>query len=472
MQQNLIPLQSRLLALVVAICLFLALPTAFTPRYLVCAAELVVVPDHDGLNQPALHAPMDEEVAHTESDNLDMEGSGGYAPAFAYLDRSLIGRQADDVQSLTNNVKMEMDISPGATVYFAVPKGQSNVRRSDDAPLEALDALGAENASGEAGQREETDVVSKDNLDNIGEGRELKKRQGGTVYISANTCRQPTPSVNGTAPSGDHPQLVMYVSTSPQEKKPGPGYQGPTVLFDTGYASYEAQASGDVYIGISAPNLDNAWFGSWHFEIAASIDRLYHNYDDDSPFLDMIDTDSESALFITPALGKANDSQALDSWNNQNPFKMYVFPAGNWTQITGLEHSYCALTAQFNMNSTKNFTVDTTITTRFLDKSPKSQFHVKGLDAATTYNGFLVVGENQQTASLPDVGIVSGGGMVFQQFNWTTKVGMHLMQTSSLRPLTRNANNTSRRLLPSYLRPGFLRLSRLRCSFLINIQTQ
>lgn len=284
------------------------------------------------------------------------------------------------------------------------------VRNDDDTPdaLEARDIDGTLDLAGEDG------------------GAELEKRQAGTVWITANTCRQPSSTKNDTRTATNQPQLVMYVSS--QNQKPGPDSSqnlltDPTgLLFDSGFANFSVQSNSDVYIGISAPTLDKDWFGSWNFEVVASTDGPYHSYNDSNPFLFMVDTDSESALFITYNLSDSSSPDTTDKWKENNPFRMYAFPAGSGSPIMGVEHSFCAIKELFN--KTNNLTVATSITNKFGAGLPKSQFHVQGLENGKVYNGFLVVDGNQsETMRLPGVGQVRGGGKVFQQFNWTTKVG-------------------------------------------------
>ena len=410
-----------------------------------CAAENPVIVDHGALSQSELHMPANEQVIHAEVDDLNTEGSGSYAPDFSYLDRSLIGRQSPEINKLVNNQKVEMNIDPGSTVYFVLAKGQSNTRRSEQVPPEALAAQVTDNTSGEVNQEKD---IEQETADDAGVRHELKTRQAGQrIFISATTCRQPQPNNNGTSIPPDQPQLAMYVSTSSQNQKPGPdstanlATTSPANVFQGGYVGVQIQTDGDVYIGISAPNITKDWFGSWHFEVATSTDGFYHGYSSTSAFLEMIDTDSESALFITHDLASSNDTNSVDKFQNQNPFKMYVMPSGNgnWTPITGMEYSYCALKEQLNSTSTKNLTISTKVTTKFINKLPKSQFHVQGLDVAKTYNAFLVVEENQLTSDISDVGAVKGGGKVFRAFPWTTKAGRHISRTicsSLLGPFT------------------------------------
>lgn len=419
---SLISLQSRLLVYGLAICILHSGWPAYQAQIFALAAQ-VESPDAPHANQPVpplLSALQDYAVDSSSSND-------GYEPDFDYFDKSIVGRQEPQLNELKNNEKKEMDISPGTTVHFVLRQGQSRLARADDNIPGALEAQEAESFS-EEGQNTYMPVSELDQ-DNHGDSSSppLERRQAGKmISISANTCRQPTPSSNGTQPARNNPQLVMYVST--QNQKPGPDSTDnlatdPTgVLFDSGFANFSLRTNSDIYIGISAPLLDKDWFGSWHFEVAASTDGPYHSYNDTNPFLFMVDTDSESALFITYNLSESNQPNNTDKWIQSNPFRMYAFPAGVGSPIAGVEHSFCAIKELFN--TTNNISVETTITTKFGANLPKSQFHVQGLDNGKVYNGFLVVDGNQsETVQLPGVGSVGGGGKVFQQFNWTTKIG-------------------------------------------------
>jgi calcium channel MID1 len=429
------PLQSRLFVQFLAIFCCLALWTTSIPPLLTHAAEVPPTPDYDPLSNLVLPAPAIGEPSNIEDASYDSGGSEGYEPDFTYLDRSLIGRQAAEVEKLTDNKKMEKDIDPEKTLYFVLEKGQLRLKRDVDVPLEALEARGTDNGSREAVLAESIgtgrDGATEGEVEN-----QLEKRQAGSsrVWLTANTCRQPMPNGNVTDAPKNHPQLVMYVSNSTRNQKPGPDATQNTItnitgiLFDSGYVSFAFNTSSDVYIGIAAPKLEDDWFGSWHFELAASTDGPYHNYNESDPFLYMIDTDSESTLFITYDLGDSNSTQAVDQWNSSNPFQMYAFEAGGHTPITGMEHSYCALKEQFNVNTTRNFTIDSNVTTKFSKVGlPQTLFHVRNLQNAKKYNGFVVVeGDqgNQQPFDIPGVGTVRGGGRVWKAFEWTTKAGM------------------------------------------------
>ncbi|KAF1844824.1 calcium channel subunit Mid1 [Cucurbitaria berberidis CBS 394.84] len=424
---NLTPLQSRLLKYVVSTCLCLTLWASLTPRHGAYATELPLALHHDPLSQLELHALPSGDLVPIEDDNeaMDNTGSDGYVPDFALFDRSLVGRQEPEVNKLANNQKKVMPITPGEVLYFVLEKRKPRIIRTDEDTLEALDARGGDNVSGEEAAGPESDGP-----DDNEEPNELRKRQAGSrVWISTNTCRQPVPNVNdnGTTAATNPPQLVMYVSTSTQNQKPGPNAtdhlatNSTGVVFDHGYTGFEVQANADVYIGIAAPKLDKDWFGSWEFEVAVSTDGLFHSHNNTTPFLYMIDTDSESALFISFEFGASNATEEVEGWREHNPFNMYAFQAGDRTPITGMEHSYCALKEQFNSNSTKDFTISKNVTMRYGGRLPNSQFHVQDLDTATTYNAFVVVEGTQDGLELPGVGKVRGGGKVFQQIVFTTK---------------------------------------------------
>ncbi|KAA8620530.1 calcium channel subunit Mid1 [Pyrenophora tritici-repentis] len=419
------PLQSRLLAYLVASSACLALWTSFTPHLLV-NAEVLTIPNHDALDGRVLDALTDGELPHIQDAGFDQRGSEGYEPDFGILDRSLIGRQTAEIERLVVNQKMAKDIAPRETVHFVLQRDQLRFPSINGDSASAPEARGMNDGSDEARLRR-LEVAGTEGT--TPEGMEKRQTRSGNIWLTANTCKQPMPMGNATAASGrNHPQLVMYVSTSPDNQKPGPGATENTltnitgVLFDGGYANFELNTSSDVYIGISAPSLNDDWFGSWHFELAASTDGPYHNYNDDDPFLYMVDTDSESALFITYDLGDSNETEVVNKWKEQNPFQMYAFMDGDNTPIRGMERSYCAIKDMFNVNNTKNFTIDSSITTKFGgDNKPKTQFHVKGLQAARTYNGFVVVEGSQEPLYIPNAGMTRGGGRVFQAFNWTTK---------------------------------------------------
>ncbi|KAJ4311266.1 hypothetical protein N0V94_008023 [Neodidymelliopsis sp. IMI 364377] len=414
-------MQLKLFVYITAVYLLFVGCLSHQERFFVGAVD---IPGETERNLDLPPPPSLAAVDFIDTDDGGSEGqqTGGYVSDFAYFARSLLGRQAEEVDKLKNDEKLDVDIKPETTVYFVLEKSQLQARSDPTHPSNGLDAdeLGD---SSEDTSRENGDDTAEDAGPGSAQNRfEARQTAGVKVWVSANTCRQPLPGNN--ASSTGAPQLTLYVSTSAQNQKPGPDSTENLVTnktgipFDNGYISLEVNATSDVYIGVSAPKLNENWFGSWHFELAASTDGSYHSYNRTNPFLFMVDTDSESTLFITYNLTDSNKTEDIAKWNQSNPFAMYAFPAGR-SPVTGMENSYCALKQSFN--TTNNIYVDTMITTKFGAGLPKSQFNVHNLSNAQTYNGYLVVEGNQDTVDLPGVGRVRDGGKVFQQFNWTTK---------------------------------------------------
>ncbi|PSN68506.1 hypothetical protein BS50DRAFT_491187 [Corynespora cassiicola Philippines] len=423
------PLQSRLLASALASCAVVAIWISFQPRAFVYAAEVGFdVQDRQHSQQgdsiPRGDSSFEEAVSLSFLEGRDgmqeegeEEGGVGYVPGFAYFDRGLVGRQQEDVTRLTGDEKASSRTIPGSVRYFVLERSQLGAR-------DLSEARGAENASG--GGMEEVEEGDNDEGEGLlGEAKEKRQQRGTRVWISANACRMPEPG--STAATGSAPQMTMYVSTSTDNQQPGPGREnnlaGEPIPFVGGYANFTLQTDSDVYIGVEAPDAQQGWEGMYEFEIAASTTDFYHGYNSSDPFLWMVDTDSESALFITPNLTMTNDSAAVSRWINatQNPFTMYAFPASQtWSPMNGLERSICGLRQQFN--ATMNFTVESFMTTKFGDNRPKAQFHVQGLQNGVTYYGFLAVNGTNEGLELPGIGTIRAGGEVFEQFNWTTKV--------------------------------------------------
>lgn len=450
---KLTPLQSRLLASAIATCILVVIWIGFQPKYLVYAAELQPAGE-DGLHgQFGQTIPPNEAPIRTqergEGENGEEEGKWeqlgyspiieaehgeeeahqdvGYLPDFAYFDRSLIGRALPGVFSLKNNVKKEEESDPGTVRNFVLEKSQLKLKRAEEGTgfSASLDARDSENTS-KRKLGEEADNGNAEEAD----GEHLEKRQSRRqVWISANTCLQPLPTTEIITET-DSPQLILYISNSTKNQKPGPKSTNdlavPPIKFQGGYANFTLQTNSDIFIGIEAPLLTDGWAGSWHFEIAASIDGYYHSYHEDETFLFMIDTDSESALFITPNITATNDTAEFEKWTKMDPSPFILFTQANdkWGAMTGLERSFCALQNSFNQPT--NTTIDKKLTTKFGDFSvnqAKSQFHVQGLKNGTAYQGFLAINGTTEGLDIPGIGIVRNGGQVWRQFNWTTKAG-------------------------------------------------
>nr|OQO32417.1 hypothetical protein B0A51_00205 [Rachicladosporium sp. CCFEE 5018] len=263
-----------------------------------------------------------------------------------------------------------------------------------------------------------------------GEAAILDRRQANTqipVFISVNTCLQPTYNGTGTQTAGP-PQLTLYVSSDNENGTPGPGGDESkqfAVPLDEGFANYTLSTSGDLYMAVHAPDLTSDFAGGWNYDIAVSIDDYYHQANETDPYLYLVDTDTNAALLVTDNLTQADTGSALyDKWTSLSPpFVMFASSSQN-TKLMGLSKSFCGMqnnaqiqAQQSDPNATTSH-VEMGMITRGLGDKPKQHFYVTSLNGSSTYYGTLAIKGNS-TAS--GTGIVGGGGKVWQPMNWTTK---------------------------------------------------
>lgn len=407
------PLQPRLLALVITTCLVAVLSTC-QPDIFAYAADVAVPPEvvHTEFEASIPPTPPDEPPIEIR-DGLEDEGDDAlYAPLFAYFDRSLVGRQQDDLADLNNSQMKSVEIAPNNTRTFRFKKSQLGKRSV------------LEEVSIAPGRDESLNDSSE--TDGDAQGALVKRQAQSRLWISANTCRQPVP----TTPivSDNVAQLTLWVWTSTSSAPAVPTSSNKPVgnsTFSHGYVNYTLATDQDVYIAVTAPALTEGWTGSWSFDIAASTDgSYYHNYDNSTNFIYMVDTDSDSTLFITHNMTDFNDTAKVDAWIDTHkganmPFNIYAFPNGPWSPMMGLERSYCGLKTQFD--SSNNLSVATSITTQFGQGLPKGMFNVEGLTNSMNYTGFLVL--NGTSNMTIDGTVTNPGGRVFKSFQWQTKAG-------------------------------------------------
>ncbi|KAF2736838.1 hypothetical protein EJ04DRAFT_489123 [Polyplosphaeria fusca] len=416
---KLTPLQSRLLASLVATGTLLFIWISFQPQHFVYAADLPLgAPEENWTPEDSIpHSAVGAHKLELEGDEERLESrveesNAGYQPDFGLFDRGVIGRAPEDVDQLENNEKKDVQLNPGSTLNFVL--ASSGRKQRKDEPLELRRR--SHNGSGE-GDDDDDD--------------ELKKRQDNRqVFVSVSTCRQPTPNVSIISSSPG--QLTLWLSTSSANQKPGPGAtdDATEVPFRGGFANATVSAGSDVYIGVSAPSLTQGWNGSYSFEVAASTDRYYHSYSEES-FLFLVDSDSDSALFITRNLSSNNDSAVQQEWlgMEDSPFSLFAYPVnGSWGMgVQGLMNSYCGLQTALNTK----INISSTMTNRSggtLGSFTKSQLHLEGLNASTEYAGILVMNGSMNLNDLllkentsSQIQNVPPGGRVFKQFSFTTK---------------------------------------------------
>lgn len=375
------------------------------------AASLVLLAVYLFLSKPhfAYAVELDDRISREDHNHYSLFGddedgygdiSGGASPGQEEV--TILPRAEAGVSALANNDPQNRNINVGETQHWVFTK-------------DTIDGPGDPTGPGLPAEK----VEERD----LGEVLpELRRRQNGKrVYITLNTCLQPSPNATADDPNNSvPPQLQMYVSFSASNQKPGPD-SGDTVDVDGGYAILEVDADGDVYIGVSAPNTTE-FGGIWNYEIAGSIDAPYHGLKNDLANLHFVDSDNHAALLITNDTTQARPNETVyKEWMNLNP-PWGVFAANqNDTAILGVKYSFCGLknAARIAANvpgfESQNVAK---MTNRGLGGKPKEQFYITGLNATSKYWGFLVMNGNS-TAS--GNGVVGGGGTVWQAIDFQTK---------------------------------------------------
>ncbi|KAI9717729.1 MAG: stretch-activated cation channel mid1 [Chrysothrix sp. TS-e1954] len=370
-----------------------------------------------------------DAAAHPGLDTLldsALEG-GSYAPDFIGLNRDIIGRAPEPLPTgIVSNAKVELDIKPGDKDYYSFA-----VATSTNAPRAA--AATHRSQLVKDGLGDNGDVTSPASGLNLTETESLQgfltKRQdanGETVWISINTCLQP--SFNSSQDQANPPQLSIHVSTS--ARNPGPDTRN-TETFDLveGFASTRIVATKDVFISVSAPNATtHSGDNLWNYNLAASTDGPYHSYVDDSGVgLYLIDSDPHAALLVTSNLTGWVDytspgTEDVDDYLTPGPpFGLFVSNV-NDTQFVGLSRSYCALqgSQMYALNdSTSTVGAEMGITySQPPNGHPEQQIYMPGLNKTSRYYGHL--SQINATHRYGD-SVVGGGGTIYPQMNFTTK---------------------------------------------------
>jgi calcium channel MID1 len=328
-----------------------------------------------------------------------------YEPEFGVFDRSIVGRAPTGVTALRNNVPESLNLSPGTTACYLVSKdtifgGETPTRRQTD------------------------DTEENDETEGSEESKNSRK-----VYLSANTCLQPK-SRQPDKPTAQPPQLVITISQSedggcaralsevPENQKK---------RFEEGAVMFQANATGDLYVGIVAPEVDDSKFDEvYNFEVAASTDMYYHTYSaSNSSELLWMDSDSSAVLLVTRDL--TNDPKQFQKvMKAEPPYSLYAEnEARNYTG--GLRASVCGLknNAQILANGKGDGMLNqlcrTGMTTRGPGGHPKQQFYFQGLNATSKYTGILY--KPPTSTSKRDEDAAGGGGTIFPSISFQTVQG-------------------------------------------------
>ncbi|RDA90571.1 hypothetical protein CP533_2595 [Ophiocordyceps camponoti-saundersi (nom. inval.)] len=289
-----------------------------------------------------------------------------YDPNFFTMGDGIFGRAPAGVPTLAKNRPTALNLQPGSTVCYLV---QRSDMFSDD--------VGGIPRPGRNPSQPNAEARPK------------------TLYISSNTCLQP--SADGKKVNSP-PQLTLLVSNSSETAcgaQAAPPTDGESKVFSEGAVTYSLNMTGDLFVGIKAPNLSTDFRGIYNFEIGASPDDFLHRYEgEDRSELLWIDSDSSSAILATRNLTE-DESEIRRVMNQALPYELYV-SNDEAPSSAGLRHSFCGLrnTAQIrasqSSNSEPNAPVKTVITRRGPGGFPKQQFHFVSLNASSKYTGILV----------------------------------------------------------------------------------
>ncbi|KAG6003687.1 hypothetical protein E4U21_001795 [Claviceps maximensis] len=395
------PLQSRLVAsLAATTCLLLLYFLLLTPKG-AFAYEPVLNSFSGSSSWPELAA-----IDSIEGHDIEAQSSSFYEPFLNFLGRSILGR-VGDTTPLENDKPLAYTTPPGgAPICYIIKKGSLDNSTSSD--------------------KQGRDIKGDDDEDDDDDEERITpsiiERKNVTIYISANTCLQPTVLSDGNGNSNGKskekdknnnksspkpPQLVLYLSNGTDTGCPrvinstsGEISKGFTAhKFEQGAVTVNiTNVTSDIYIGIYAPNIEDSFAGVYDFEVAASSTEYFHQYESnegggDSELLWM-DSDSTAALLITRNLtNEASETRHI--WSEDPPYQLYV-SGKDWSGLDGFRRSACGLEKNAPIgsnnqgNAMNNGMVKTSMTLRGPGGLPKQQFYVVGLNATTSYSGMLV----------------------------------------------------------------------------------
>jgi calcium channel MID1 len=419
---RLTPLQSRFAASVLALALVAIIFWSLSNPHFAYASELST--DGAGNSRPG----EDHNWHRIEDERLITDGIEADVGEDILAARQT-NEQPDEVAISGNNEPNQLNIEAGQTAKWRYAErflhgayGEKGVGLPTNLfHEEEVEAV----VHSELKKRHEEDSLDM----NMMEKRQSTESRN--VYISINTCLQPTYNGTGTQLVGPS-QLTLYVATSANNQNPGPASSGEQsiVPLDEGFAHINITASKDVYMAVHAPELPTDFTGIWNYELAVSIDDYYHRAQNTTPFLYLIDTDTTAALMVTDNLTQADpqidDAQKHEyqAWmNSTNPFMVFASNT-NYTKDLGLNKSFCGLKNNAQIQSKAgdpNGTIShiqMDMTSRGLGNKPKQQFYMSALNSSSGYVGRLAMDGNS-TAS--GKGVIGGGGTVWPGMNWVTK---------------------------------------------------
>ncbi|KAJ2896734.1 uncharacterized protein MKZ38_005262 [Zalerion maritima] len=390
------PLQSRLVASVLATFAILIIYLLLFPPSFALAAELpfdslnnygVARDISDSANAADIHILADREANSNPSEF--------YEPIFSAFERSIVGRQDTDSVVLEDGASQSFDLDPGGNQVFLFEISTSTTAQIDD--------------------------------DDDTEDRRLRPRQTATatstICISANVCKKPDNTNTGTQTEITAPQLTLYLSTSSDNTSPGPDVADENkqdhYVFTQGAFMLNMTTNTNLYFSVSAPDLVDDFDGNYNFQITASSESCYFVFDDSfTGNITWKESDSSGALLVANNVPLGNNSEVM-------PYELFAQSRENDWKVDGVLYSYCGMKNYAEVMASADTTSDsaaTRITTRQTGGSSSSdnstgvqqEFYFNGLEGNSFYWGVLAL-ESRATG-------VAQGGTVFAATNFTTAV--------------------------------------------------
>ena len=317
----------------------------------------------------------------------------------------------------------------GSTAYFALSLDRMT-RRAESAT--APDQARRQHVT----QENDDTSLARDNVS--GDGLLRRREVSPSVFVSANICRYPE-RIDGASSDSPPPQLRLLVSPDGADEHPDSA--NPTTnteIFHEGAAMKRISApASTIYFSIEAPELPYDDFaGAWDLEVAVSIDDWYHRFEDDedSRMLRTVGLDHGSALFTTETLTD-DDRETQAILDSEPPYALFVYNA-NSAQLKNVRRSHCGLETYAQIASTNDkgssSRIATSVTTRGVDKLPRQQFRVEGLDAKTAYTAILVHTGRDTLIKRQNGGADSGGVQTFPATDFKTATGRVSSETDVL----------------------------------------
>ncbi|ELR10377.1 hypothetical protein GMDG_00790 [Pseudogymnoascus destructans 20631-21] len=340
--------------------------------------------------------------ARGEGDGEDMI----YQAEFSGGREELHARQLPMAYEIPNNIARPYNLNQGETLYFVflnqsiwgphAPAGSGST---------GLPSVGLSRRWEDEGEGDEQGAF------NTADGKDEESSITRSVYITLNTCLQPSNAKGDSGPKGPPPQVTMYVGenqTTLGASKPADGQR--IIAAEFGFADLTFDASKNLYIAVTGPNATE-YEGIYSVEVGVSIDAPFHAYSGDATDLFFIDSDSSSALLATKNLTLDNSSTPVyQQWMQLSPPPYVIFANNqNQTWIQGVSRSYCGLENYAQIAGTqkglRTDMVKTIMTNVTLGTHPKQQFYFHGLNASSQYYGILALPRNATDAP--------GGGGAF-----------------------------------------------------------